>query len=185
MGTGHPSVGGLPILPLSAQKHHVPILAGSFGWPACPVLPSSFQAVLESLPCSRKCGPEQGVFISYALPPSFPRRILMELCLSIWWNKTQAARAALGFSSFRPSSGRFSQAGDLGCLPSGLMCSLTEVDNQLGSCYSTLICKKNNLALKGGFVCNSFVKIRTGMVGSGIYKRHVAAVLSCATPQAQ
>lgn len=37
-------------------------------------------------------------------------------------------------------------------LPSGLMCSLTEVDNQLGSCYSTLFCKKNNLALKGDFV---------------------------------
>lgn len=48
-------------------------------------------------------------------------------------------------------------------LLSGLLCSLTEVDNQLGSCYSTLMCKKNNLAkkkkkkknnlaLKGGFV---------------------------------
>lgn len=60
------------MLPLGAQKHHVPMLARSIGWPAYPVLQSSFQAALESLPCLRKCGPEQGVFISSALPPSCP-----------------------------------------------------------------------------------------------------------------
>lgn len=62
------------MLPLGAQRHHVPILAGGFGWPAYPVLQSSFQAALESLPCLRKCGPEQGVFISYALPPFCPSK---------------------------------------------------------------------------------------------------------------
>lgn len=62
------------MLPLGAQRHHVLILAGSIGWPSCPVLQSSFQAALESLPCLRKCGPEQGVFISYALPPSCPSK---------------------------------------------------------------------------------------------------------------
>lgn len=74
MGTWAPSVGGLPVLPTGVQKHHVPILAGSFGCPACPVLQSSFQDALESLPCLRRCGPEQGVFISYALPPSYPSK---------------------------------------------------------------------------------------------------------------
>lgn len=183
MGTGHPSVGGLPMLPLSAQKHHVPILAGSFGWPACPVLPSSFQAALESLPCSRKCGPEQGVFIyALSLLPSKNFDGAMPLNMV---EQNPSSQGGPGILIVQTKLWKILPGWGLRSLPSGLMCSLTEVDNQLGSCYSILICKKNNLALKGGFVCNSFVKIRTGMVGSGIYKRHVAAVLSCATPQAQ
>lgn len=48
-----------------------------------------------------------------SLPP-VPRRILVGLCHSIWWNKTQAAKGGAGILLIQTKLCKFSQAKDLG-----------------------------------------------------------------------